>query len=200
MLFRSTVFTGELVTMDPSRPSADAMLVGRDGRIEAVGDLEEVRAAAPPGAPTEALPGRVLPGLVEPHGHPLLAALMLGGSTIDVRPVVVPDADGVLRAIREGLDRRPAHVFANGWDPLLQRGLPVPDRRWLDELAGDVPLVILHNSGHAAYFNSAAAALTGIDRHTPDPPGARFTRDENGDLGGAALESAALGRDRKSVV
>lgn len=191
---RPTVYTGAFVTMDPDRPAAQALLVGRDGRIEAVGDLDDVLGTAAPGTPQEALPGWVLPGLVEPHGHPLLAALMLGGSTLDVRPVVVPDADGVLDLIRSALAGRPDQVFANGWDPLLQRGLPVPDRRWLDDLAGQVPLVILHNSGHAAYFNSAAAALAGIDRNTPDPPGARFTRDDDGELDGAALEAAALGQ------
>lgn len=64
--------------------------------------------------------------------------------------------------------------------------------RWLDEFAGDVPLVVIHNSGHSAYFNSAAARAAGVDRDTTDPAGARFARDANRDLTGVAFEEAAV--------
>jgi predicted amidohydrolase YtcJ len=52
--------------------------------------------------------------------------------------------------------------------------------------------VIIQNSGHAAYFNSAAAAAAGVDRSTPDPAGAHFGRDEDGELTGSAFEEAAV--------
>ena len=52
--------------------------------------------------------------------------------------------------------------------------------------------MIVHNSGHKAWFNTAAANRAGLTRDTPDPEGAKFGRDANGDLDGTAEETAAL--------
>jgi predicted amidohydrolase YtcJ len=52
--------------------------------------------------------------------------------------------------------------------------------------------VIIHNSGHKAYFNSAAATRAGLTRDTPDPKGASYGRDANGDLDGTAEEIQAV--------
>ncbi len=76
--------------------------------------------------------------------------------------------------------------------PLLQSGLPEPTLAWLDEIAPDGPLVIIHNSGHKAYFNSHAARLNGLTRDTPDPKGAKYGRDANGELDGTAEETGAV--------
>lgn len=201
-----TVFTGTIITMahaqDPLAPDdlvlgeageAEAMLV-RDGRVVATGSRAAMLTLAGPGASPVELPGVVFPGLIEPHGHPTNSALFLSEFTVDVRPVVVPDASGVLDAIHAALAAGPRTLFVNGWDALLQRGLPAPDRALLDTWAPETPLVILHNSGHSAYFNSAAATLAGIDADTPDPPGARFLRDAGGELSGVAQETAAVQR------
>lgn len=187
-----TVYTGTIITQDDAAPQAEAFLVS-DGRIVAIGSVDEVTAAAPR-AHTIALDGWIMPGLIEPHGHPSSSAVLLSGTTVDIRPVVVPTADGVMDKIRSALAARPDTLFVNGWDPLLQRGLEAPNRASLDELAGPIPLVILHNSGHCAYFNTAAAALAGIDRTTADPPGASFGRDDDGELSGTAFETAGVAR------
>src|SRR6202012_5447821 len=62
---------------------------------------------------------------------------------------------------------------------------------WLDDIAPDDPLVIIHNSGHKAFFNWFAAQRAGLNRDTPDPKGAKFGRDAHGDLDGTAEESGA---------
>ena len=59
-------------------------------------------------------------------------------------------------------------------------------------MAPDGPLVIIHNSGHKAYFNSRAAQLNGLSRDTPDPKGARYGRDAAGELDGTAEEIGAV--------
>ncbi|MGR6998174.1 amidohydrolase family protein [Yinghuangia aomiensis] len=85
----------------------------------------------------------------------------------------------VFAAILAEVDRRgPDGAWLYGWDPLLQRGLPEPTLDWLDGLAPHHPLVIMHNSGHQAFFNTAAARSLGLDRDTPDPVGARYGRDD----------------------
>lgn len=190
----TTLFTGRIRPLAEGSPvdrTAEAILVDDDGRITALGAADELAARAPR-ARREELDGWVVPGLIEPHGHPGTAAVLLSDRVVDLRPVVVPDADGVMAALRAALAAATGPVYANGWDALLQRGLPDPDRRLLDELAGETPLVIVHNSGHSAYFNSAAARVAGIDRSTPDPAGASFERDADGDLSGVAVEARAV--------
>ena len=137
--------------------------------------------------------GCVMPGFIEAHGHPLMEAVALSDRIVDIRPVTVPDPDDVVAAIRrEVAARGPAGAYLNGWDALLQSGLPQPTLAWLDDIAPDGPLVIIHNSGHKAFFNSRAAQLNGLTRDTPDPKGARYGRDANGELDGTAEEIGAV--------
>ena len=58
-----------VVTMAPGAGTARAMLV-RDGRIAAVGDPAQIRAAAGPGAQVARLDGAtIVPGLIDAHCH-----------------------------------------------------------------------------------------------------------------------------------
>ncbi len=184
---------GRTGTPDPAS-LAEAMLVN-NGRIVSIGSQDDV--AAPVGAKHIDLgEGWALPGLIEPHGHPSESAMLMGDDVIDIRPVTLARAEQVWAAITSALaaSPRPTRVVANGWDPLLQTGLTPPTRADLDALAGEIPLVIVHNSLHSAYFNTAAAREAGVDRDTPDPVGASFGRDAAGELTGLALEAAAVAR------
>ncbi|GGF40159.1 amidohydrolase [Subtercola lobariae] len=200
----STLFIGRIITMEEgaprggvngageSEPAPDAVLVEGD-RIVAVGRQEEVRALARADAEVVELGTRCLmPGLIEPHGHPSAAAVLMSDYVLDIRPVTLTTADDVMAVLRAEVGAKPGGVCANGWDPLLQKGLINPTIEVLDELAGATPLVILHNSGHSVYFNSAAAAVAGVTDATPDPAGASFGRDANGRLTGVGYEAGAV--------
>lgn len=187
------VLYGDIVTMHEDAPRANALAV-TGGRITAVGERTEIDSLI--GVNTRVVDvgtACVLPGFIEPHGHPLEEAIVLGPAVVDIRPVTIADADTVVATV---IDTVAAHGAAgaslNGWDPLLQTGLPEPTLEWLDMIAPDHPLVIMHNSGHVAYFNSAAAAQAGITRDTPDPIGGSYGHDSSGELDGAAYETPAV--------
>ncbi|OBI86532.1 amidohydrolase [Mycobacterium sp. 1245805.9] len=193
MAVADLVVTGTVLTVDDAQPTAEALAVA-DGRIVFVGTRAEVEPFIGPGTRTVDVGGGcVMPGFVEAHGHPLMEAVALSDRIVDIRPVTVPKADDVVAAIlREAAARGPAGAYLNGWDALLQPGLPQPTLAWLDEIAPDGPLVIIHNSGHKAFFNSRAAELGGLTRDTPDPKGAKYGRDADGELDGTAEEIAAV--------
>ena len=193
MAAADVVITGTVLTVDDARPTAEALAIA-DGRIVAVGDRAEVAAFIGPDTQTiDVGDGCVMPGFVEAHGHPLMEAIALSDRLVDIRPVTMRDADEVVDAVRREVARRgPDGAYLNGWDPLLQDGLPEPTLSWLDEIAPDDPLVIIHNSGHKAYFNSRAAQRAGLTRDTADPKGAKYGRDANGDLDGTAEETGAV--------
>ncbi len=187
-----TLFVGTIITVDESRPRAEALLV-RDGRIAAVGDASELRGRAAADAQLVDLgDAALLPGFVEAHGHPSDAAIVLSRVMVDIRPVVLATAAEVMQALHDGIAARPDGVVFNGWDGLLQTGLADPTIQQLDERAGSTPVVILHNSGHVAYFNTAAARRAGITRDTPDPVGAHWEKDAAGELTGKGFEVGAV--------
>ncbi|SPM32977.1 Predicted amidohydrolase YtcJ [Mycobacterium rhizamassiliense] len=187
------VITGTVLTVDASRPTAEALAIA-DGRIVAVGDRSEIEAFIGPATETVDIgDGCVMPGFIEAHGHPLMEAVALSDRIIDIRPVTIRKPDDVVAAVRQEVARRGTDgAYLNGWDALLQTGLPDPTLSWLDGVAPDGPLVIIHNSGHKAFFNSHAARLHGLTRDTPDPKGAKYGRDANGELDGTAEEIAAV--------
>ncbi len=187
------VLTGTVLTVNEAQPTAESIAVS-DGRIVAVGDRSDIQTWIGPDTQTVDLgDGCVMPGLVEAHGHPLMEAIVLSDRMVDIRPVTLPKADDVVAAIKAEVAKRGADgAYLNGWDALLQNGLPDPTLAWLDGIAPETPLVIVHNSGHKAYFNSAAAARVGLTRDTPDPKGASYGRDANGDLNGIAQEIQAV--------
>ena len=186
-------FFGTVLTVDDARPTAEALAVA-DGRVVAIGSRADVAGWVGPDTEVVELgDGCVMPGLVEAHGHPLMEAVVLSDRMVDIRPVTMRSADDVVAAIRQEVDvRGAAGAYLVGWDPLLEVGLPEPTLAWLDGVAPDTPLVIIHNSGHKAYFNSAAARQAGLTRDTPDPKGSNYGRDANGDLDGTAEETGAV--------
>ncbi|MGD1171915.1 amidohydrolase [Mycobacterium seoulense] len=187
------VVTGTVLTVDEKRPTAEALAV-TDGRIVAVGSRADV--ADHIGPHTETIDigdGCVMPGFVEAHGHPLMEAIALSDRIVDIRPVTIRNPTQVVDTIRgEAARRGPEGAYLNGWDALLQPGLPDPTLSWLDDIAPDGPLVIIHNSGHKAYFNSRAAEINGLTRDTPDPKGAKYGRTAEGELDGTAEEIGAV--------
>ncbi|QNI05603.1 amidohydrolase [Mycobacterium kubicae] len=193
MAAADVVITGTILTVDDARPTAEAIAIA-DGRIVAVGDRTDVQPHTGPHTQVvDVGDGCVLPGFIEAHGHPLMEAIALSDRIVDIRPVTMRDAGDVVQAIRrETAQRGTSGAYLNGWDPLLQPGLPEPTLAWLDDIAPDGPLVILHNSGHKAFFNSHAARRGGLARDTPDPKGARYGHDADGELDGTAEETGAV--------
>jgi hypothetical protein len=90
----------EVITMDPSKPRAEAVAV-RDGRFLAVGTKAEVEAAAGKGAKVDSTFADkvVMAGFVEQHVHPVLAALTMNTKVISIEDW---DAiDGFSPAVRD---------------------------------------------------------------------------------------------------
>ncbi len=90
------VIQGTVLTVDALQPSAEALAVSA-GRIIAVGSPAEIEAWIGPATHTLDLgDGAVMPGFVEAHGHPLMEAIVLSERMVDIRPVTIRSADGVV--------------------------------------------------------------------------------------------------------
>lgn len=187
-----------IITMDEVHPRARALAFDSStGRITAIGSVGEVQAATP-GVPVTDLGETVLmPGFVEPHSHPLLSGMATQEPAYWVSPNVGVATWADVKAIFTKADNeRPAGdvLVFNGVDRLLQQA-PLPTRTILDQIFPTRPVVVIDNSGHGIYFNTATITLMGwTDGHAPaDPVGGSFGREADGvTSNGTAFESGAL--------
>lgn len=190
-----TIFVGgPVVTVAPGAPEAEALAV-TGGKIARVGTADEVMQLRGSATTVIDLRGRaLLPAFVEPHGHPFEMGSTLAPPAIDVRPFTVPTAGGVFTKLAEAVADTPKGqpILLNGVDPLLQTGLQPFTRTELSRLAPNNPVVIVANSGHAAYGNTAAFNAAGITKTTPNPVGAQFLHSRDGQLTGEVREAAAV--------
>lgn len=186
-----------IITMDEARPRARAVAFdSATGRITAIGSVAEVQAAAPGVAVTDLGETVLMPGFVEPHSHPILSGMATQEPAYWVSPNVgVKTWDDVKAIFAEADNDNPPDqpLVFNGVDRLLQQA-PMPTREVLDPIFPTRPIVIVDNSGHAVYFNSATVKLLGwVDDKPPaDPVGGSFGRTADGTSDGTAFESGAV--------
>lgn len=176
---------GTIMTVDANFSTAEAIAV-RGDRILAVGELEDVRAAAGTDAELIELNGRtIMPGLIDPHTHILIGALM--DQAMDyVGTNLFSTTDQVLDHIRQ-LDReRPAEewIVCRNYYPMLQPFKAPLGFATLDAISDTRPIFVLNASGHIGYANRAAFAAAKVGEDVENPSGGEFVRDAAGALTG----------------
>ncbi|MEI7544981.1 MAG: amidohydrolase [Mycobacteriaceae bacterium] len=184
---------GTVITMDPTRPRADAVAVSA-GRITAVGSLDECRAAAPDAEVIDTGAVALLPGLIEPHSHPLMSGVATEPPARNITPFQMPNWSDVEKVFAQAIaETDPSTpLLFSGFDALLHQR-PAPRAPELDRIFGDRVAVVADNSGHGVYFNTALMKTKGWDVNPPaDPPGAHFGRNPDGSLDGQGFETAVL--------
>ncbi len=171
-------------TGDAAAPEAEAFAV-RGDRFVAVGTNSDVRKLAGPKSVVTDLGGRrVAPGFNDAHWH------------LPSRRSARLDAAGSVAVIQQRLVEYAHALPAGSW--VVGRGWMPPDfpdntadRKYLDAVFPDRPVVIRDRDGHQALANSRALALAGITRQTPDPADGIIVHDARGQPTGLLKEAAA---------
>src|SRR5690348_7077924 len=97
---------GNVLTMDAVAARAQAVAVGRDGRILAVGSDADMLNLAAAGTRTVDLRGRTLiPGFFDCHMHVLWLGINLGHVSLASPPV--REKEDIVRLLRERLEAQP---------------------------------------------------------------------------------------------
>ena len=162
---------GPILTMAGEAPVFAEALLEQDGRIVFVGALAEAKQRSSKETAEFDLSGATLmPGFIEPHLHPSLAAIMLQNEIIAPYDWTLPSGvkKGVSgeaqyrQRIAESIKQnaRPGELyFIWGYHQLWHGAL---SRALLNEIAGNQPVGIIHRSFHEIYLNDAAISLLGI--------------------------------------
>ncbi|WP_259444736.1 amidohydrolase family protein [Neotabrizicola shimadae] len=189
---------GPILTMTDAAPRAEA-LAERDGRILAVGALEAVLSHRGPDTQMIDLAGRtLLPGFVDAHGH----VYMIGIQAMSANLLPAPDGEvNDIPALQETLraytaeypDRveRAGLILGFGYDDAQLAEQRHPTRDDLDAISTEVPIYVVHQSGHLGVANSRALELAGITADTPDPTGGVIRRRDGSTEPNGVLEENA---------
>jgi len=164
---------------------------GEPLRRIAVGDGADVARAVGPDAVVVPLAGRALiPGFCDPHNH--FSMTTFEPRSVDCSTPPLRDKTAVLDAIAAAAQGSPAGqwIWGLGYSARLVADNGDLLRGELDEVAPDNPVCVMDSAYHACYSNSAALAVAGIDRDTPNPPGGEILRDSRGDATGVLWERA----------
>lgn len=161
---------GDIITMEGSGVKYAEVVVEQNGEIIYVGkkelalkDYKEARFYD--------LNGKTLiPGLIEPHLHPSLAAIMLQNEIIAPYDWILPDKikkgvqgennyrKRIAESIKANANKNELY-FIWGYHQLWHGEL---SRELLNRIAGDQPVGIIHRSFHEIYLNDAGIAKLGI--------------------------------------
>ena len=193
-----TIYSGgPVLTMTDAQPRAEAVAV-KDGRILAVGTLNEVTAFAGEGTENFDLAGRaVVPGFVDSHGHVVMGGLQALSANLLAPPDGTVTDISSLQAVLTQWKEDNADFVADkqlvigfGYDNAQLAELRHPTREDLDKVSEDIPIILVHQSGHFGAVNSKALEAAGIDASSEAPPGGVIRRDENGEPNGVLEEYA----------
>lgn len=183
---------GHVITMDNGRHIASALAL-RNGRIEAVGTDQAVTSCAGVATKKIDLHGHtVLPGFIDVHTHALSWAKSIVRGEIDASYPTVHTIAEIKAAVAEQARKVPSGqwVLGAGWDDAKLNDRRYLNKDDLDAVAPDVPVYLVHVSGHLGVANRAALKAAGIDRNTQTPAGGVIEYDTSGELTGILKDNA----------
>jgi predicted amidohydrolase YtcJ len=200
----SLIFTGgSVLTMEREPAAAEAVGIGADGRIAAVGTEAAVRAAlAEPVTTVDLEGGALLPGFIDAHHHYSIAAFDRRMPDLHLPPG--SSIDDLLALVEKAAATQPGRwLRAQGYDPAKLVERRPPRSAELDEVCPDRPTLVVAHSFHEGCLNSPALAEMGWDVGSPDPENGMLVRDRRGRLTGEVAEQAfflAEARSRDSLL
>jgi predicted amidohydrolase YtcJ len=189
----TVVVHARIYTVDRQQPWAEALAI-RAGKLVAVGSESSIDAWR--GRTTRIIDagGRlVLPGFTDSHIHFVEGALLLARAHLDGTHNIA-EIQLVLRqyaAEHPAKDTASAWIVGHGWSYPEFGEAGMPDKKYLDQLFPDRPVLLESFDGHTYWVNSAALKLAAITRDTPDPLNGKIVRDSHGEPTGVLQESAA---------
>jgi len=164
-------YNGDILTMEGENATYAEAVVVKDGKILFVGKEDEAMKQAGEGHNMVDLEGKTLmPGFVEPHVHPSIAASILPNEIIAPYDWVLPTEtkkgvighDAYIKALTESVQKNAKAdevYWVWGFHQLWHGDL---NRDMLNKISKDKPIAVLHRSFHEVFLNDKAIELMKI--------------------------------------
>ena len=188
---------GNIITINEAQPFAQA-LATKEGLISGVGDSETLLRLKGPSTKIVDLAGAtVVPGFIDAHSH------FAGVGTQAMVANLLPAPDGPVNTIA-GLQAEISHFIATSpiaknykvaigfnYDDSQLVEQRHPNRHDLDAVSTEIPIVVMHQSGHIGAYNSKALEIMGITAETPDPAGGVIECESDGKTPNGVMQENA---------
>lgn len=185
-------YGGRILTMEAEGDCPEAVLVNK-GLIKKVGTLKDVMDAAGSSVKKVNLDGKCLmPGFLDAHSHIVLNGQMaLFADLSECKNF--DDVEATMKAyIEENKITAKQVAVGSGYDNNFLAEQAHPGKAVLDKVSKEIPILILHVSGHIGCANSAMLEAAGINETTEDPQGGKICRIEGTNEPNGVLEESAM--------
>jgi predicted amidohydrolase YtcJ len=177
---------GNIATMDPTRPTVQAVAIHDATFLGVDTDREVMRFRGPKTKMVDLNKRTVIPGLNDSHMHLIRGGLNFN---MELRWDGVPSLADAMRMLKEQARRTPPPQWVRvvgGWteQQFTERRQPTLDD--INEAAPDTPVFVLHLYDRVL-LNRAALRAVGYTKDTPNPPGGEIQRDSKGNPTGLLI-------------
>lgn len=161
-----------LITLDATNKNSNAVMI-RGAKIHAVGQKESLINKFPDAIIDYSFANDVIiPGFIEHHIHPLLAAITMSSEIVAIDDWSLPNKQtkGVrdrasylkrLQLLEKNIEDKNTPLISWGFHHYFHGKLTKDD---LDKISSDRPILIIHRSFHEFIMNSKALDLFGINK------------------------------------
>jgi hypothetical protein len=192
MISMKTIFkNGKITTLEEHLPEVEALVVEGEKIIDLGAEDYIMKNYQKEAGQIVDLEGRrVIPGFNDAHLH--LYQYALAKNRVNLTGI---------RSLQEMKTRIRKHLENNnipeghwiegqGWNDKDFDEPVIPDRKSLDTISRDHPIILKRACYHAALVNTRALELCKIGKETPDPEGGKIDRDQQGNPTGILYETA----------
>lgn len=152
------IHNAKIYTVDETWSTGEAIAI-KEGKILAVGAEREIMNKYSSPEKIDAQKQLVYPGFIDAHCH----FLWYGQSLNEVNLVGTKSQEEILKKISTAEPNRGEWIVGRGWDQNDWAEQKFPNKSALDELFPDRPVYLVRIDGHAAWVNSKALKLAGIE-------------------------------------
>lgn len=182
------LLNGNLITLDDSQPRASAIVM-RGDEILYVGDDATAQTFRERDSEMIDLQKKLtLPAFTDAHLHFTGFAQTLE----NVNLVGCGSLEEAVERVRERVAQSPREVliWGGGWNNAEWTNSAFPNKRALDAVAPNNPVILTRKDGHSIWLNSRALQNASITRETISPDGGVIDYDDDGEPSGILRENA----------
>ncbi|BCL63052.1 hydrolase [Desulfomarina profundi] len=199
-LQQTVYYGGDIITMEGKSPQYVEAVVQREGKIVFTGSKAAALEQFKGKAEEVNLKGKtMLPAFLDGHSH----MYNVGFTAMAANILPPPDGPGnnfdsivkTLKEYKETSDgkytlEKLGWIIGNGYDDSQLAEKDHPTANVLDKVSKEIPVLIIHQSGHLASINTKGLELIGYNTQTKDPKGGAIRRDKSGKPTGVLEEAA----------
>lgn len=159
----------------------------RDGKVLGTGTSIDMFTEYPNLERIDGEGNTLLPGLIDAHAH----VMGLGIRELDVNVAGIRSLEETLETVRQFAEENPGRewITGRGWNQVIWEENEFPTAEDLDRVVPGRPVYLTRVDGHAAWVNTLAMEMAGINRDTPDLQGGVILRDDDGEATGIFVDA-----------